>query len=297
MPGIRTRLTRLTTRALIKREFTTPEFMVRHMRHVLSAPPLLQKLPVGARREAVSLGGRPASHIHAANAEYTVLYFHGGAFVAGEVATYSAMAGYLARKLPGEVYLPEYRLAPEHPFPAALDDCIAAYQALLDQGVDPDRLILAGDSAGGNLTLAALLRIRDQGLPRPRCAVAFSPASDATCQLPSIDGNERSDDMLTASIIRHAATAYLDGADPHTPWASPLFGDYQGLPPMLLTTSESECLRDDCYAVVNKAREAGVSARLITRAKMPHVWPIFYPLVPEAARDLKKVVAFIREPG
>lgn len=298
MPGIRTRLTRLALRALIKRECPEREPAIRHLRRTLAAPPLLKRLPVGAHRAPVKLDdGLWATRVHTDEARYTVLYFHGGAFVAGETATYHAMAGYLARKLPGEVYLLDYRLAPEHPYPAAVDDCMSAYRALLDQGVNPEHLILAGDSAGGNLTLATLLRARDEGLPLPRCAVTFSPTTDATCRLPSIDGNDRSDVMLTASMIRQAAAIYLDGTDPRTPWASPLHGEYHGLPPLFFTTSESECLRDDCYAAVNKAREAGVTARLITRKDMPHVWPIFYPLMPEAKKDLKQAVAFMREPG
>lgn len=298
MPGIRTRLTRLALRALIKRECPERDPTIRHLRRALAAPPLLKRLPVGAHREPVELDeGLWATRVHTNDARYTVLYFHGGAFVAGETATYNAMAGYMARKLPGEVYLLDYRLAPEHPYPAAVDDCMSAYRALLDQGVNPEHLILAGDSAGGNLTLATLLRARDEGLPLPRCAVTFSPTTDATCRLPSIDGNDRRDVMLTATMIRQAAKIYLNGTDPWTPWASPLHGDYRGLPPLFFTTSESECLRDDCYAAVNKAREAGVTARLITRKAMPHVWPIFYPLMPEAKKDLKEAVAFIQQPG
>ena len=297
MPGIRTRLTRVALRALIKRECPDADFTVRHLRRVMAAPPLLKRLPVGAHRAPVELDeGLEATRIHTDNARYTVLYFHGGAFMAGETATYNAMAGYLARKLPGEVYLLDYRLAPEHPYPAALDDCMRAYRALLDQGVNPEHLIVAGDSAGGNLTLATLLRARDEGLPLPRCAVTFSPSTDATCRLPSIDGNDPSDVMLTASMIRQASAIYLNGTDPRTPRASPLHGEYQGLPPLFFTTSESECLRDDCYAAVNKAREAGVTARLVTRKDMPHVWPIFYPLIPEAKKDLKQAVAFMQQP-
>ena len=298
MPGIRTRLTRLALRARIKRECPDPDFTVRHLRRVMAAPPLLTRLPVGAHRESVELNQDLwATRIHADNARYTVLYVHGGAFMAGDTTTYHAMAGYLARKLPGEVYLLDYRLAPEHPYPAALDDCMNAYRALLDQGVDPEHMILAGDSAGGNLTLATLLRARDENLPLPRCAVTFSPSSDATCRLPSIDGNNRSDVMLTASMIRQAAAIYLNGIDPRTPGASPLHGEYQGLPPLFFTTSENECLRDDCYAALNNAREAGVTARLVTRKDMPHVWPIFYPLMPEAKKDLQQAVAFMRAPG
>jgi monoterpene epsilon-lactone hydrolase len=298
MPGIRTRLTRMALRAVIKRECHERETTVRHLRRVLAAPPLLERVPVGASLASMNPApGLPATRISSRDPDYTVLYFHGGAFVAGETPIYHAMAGYMARKLPGEVYLLQYRLAPEHPYPAALEDCLSAYRALLDKGVDPDKLILAGDSAGGNLTLATLLRARDEGLPLPRCAVTFSPSTDATCQLPSIDGNDPSDAMLTASMVRQAAGVYLNGQDPRTPYASPLHGDYQGLPPLFFTVSENECLRDDCYAAVNKAREAGVSADVITRPGMPHVWPIFYPLIPEAGKDLKRAVDFMREPG
>jgi acetyl esterase/lipase len=298
MTAIRTRLAKLALRARIKRELHDRDTTVRHLRRAMAAPPLLDKLPVGAPKETVAFtGDLHGIRVHSAQPEYTVLYFHGGAFIAGQTSTYQGLAGYWARKLPGEVYLLDYRLAPEHPYPAALDDCVTAYRSLLERGVDPARLVLAGDSAGGNLTLATLLRVRDEGLPLPRCAITFSPSTDATCGLPSIDGNDRRDSMLTASMVRQAAQIYLNGTDPRTPWASPLHGDYEGLPPLFFTTSESECLRDDCYAAVNKAREAGVTARLFTRPDLPHVWPIFYPLLPEAGQDLKKAVDFIRNPG
>lgn len=298
MPSLRTRVAKVVFRTLIKRELHDRDKTVRHLRSAMASPPLLDRAPVGARVEQdIALGDElHGTLVSAPEPEYTLLYLHGGAFIGGELPTYHAMAGYLARKLPAAVYLLDYRLAPEHPYPAAVDDCLEAYRFLLDNGTDPQRLVVAGDSAGGNLTLATLLRVRDEGLPLPRCAVTFSTTADAACQLPSIDGNNQSDDMLTASLIRQVSAIYLNGTDPREPYASPLNGDYRGLPPLFFTTSESECLRDDCYAVVNKAREAGVTAKLLTRPDMPHVWPIFYPLLPEAKADLEKVVDFIRQP-
>jgi acetyl esterase/lipase len=190
--------------------------------------------------------------------------------------------------------VPKYRLAPEHPFPCALEDALQAYQVLMERGHDPERISIAGDSAGGGLTLATLLCIRDRGLPMPQCGVALSPWTDLTCSMPSIDANNHSDAMLSTKMIRVAAGVYLKDTDPLTPYASPLHGDFKGLPRLLLTADEGECLRDEVVAAADKAREAGVQVELILRSNLLHVWPIFVPYLPEARHDLKRIVSFIQ---
>lgn len=294
MASIPARLSKLMFRATIKRRGLSVDETVRHLRRTMNTPPPAW-LPRGVSVHKETLGGVPADRVSVASPSRTILYLHGGAFTAGLPKTYHNLAGRLAKGLSAQVFVVDYRLAPEYPYPAPLDDCLAAYEALLERGVDPASLVIAGDSAGGNLTLSCLLSLRDRARPLPACAVGISPATDATASLPSVEDNDRKDAMLTADMIRAAATIYLNGTNPREPLASPSFGVYEGLPPLLLTVSESECLRDDCYAVVNKAREAGVEVDLISRPDMPHVWPIMVPLLPEARRDVKKMVAFIRE--
>jgi monoterpene epsilon-lactone hydrolase len=297
MTSLRARLTKLGTRVLIKRRGLDADQTVRHLRRTLRKPPVSPPLPRGIRVTGPDTAGPDGDWLKPVGnkADDTLLYIHGGAFMAGETATYHPMAARLAKKLNMDVFLPRYPLTPDHPFPAALDQITAAYRHLLDTGHDPAKLVVGGDSAGGNLTLALLLRLRDEQMPLPRCAFTFSPATDATCGLPSIDGNDRSDAMLTADLIRQASALYSNGQDQHHPYISPRFGDYTGLPPLLIAVSEQECLRDDAYAAVNKAREAGVPVTLVSRPDMPHVWPILYPVIPEAGQDLDKVEAFIRE--
>ena len=155
-------------------------------------------------------------------------------------------------------------------------------------------LMVAGDSAGGNLTLATLLRARDEQQLMPVCAVAISPGADATGKLMSRDANNGSDPMLSRVMIDGATRIYLQGADPFHPYASPTQGDYQGLPPLMLTVSEEECLRDDSYVVAEQARRASVPVTLLSRQDMPHVWPIFLLLLPEARQDTRKIVRFMQ---
>ncbi len=294
MASVRARLANFAVRRLIRRDQLSRKQAAPHFRKALSRP-LLPTL--GLRGITIDQCERQGVRCHQLSVnrpERTLLYIHGGGFVAGRPDTYHNFCGRLAKRLNANACLPQYRLAPEHPYPAGLEDCLSTYRSLLEDGVDPQRMIVAGDSAGGSLTLALLLALRDAGEPLPGCALAISPATDATLSSASHRENAQRDAMLSPTMIEHSAALYLQGEDPRTPGASPLWGDYDGLPPLLLTTSESECLRDDCYRVAEKAREAGVEVELISRRDMPHVWPIFVPLLPEANRDLKRMAAFIR---
>jgi acetyl esterase/lipase len=223
-----------------------------------------------------------------------ILYLHGGAFIGGRLETYHPFCGELTKRLSARIFLADYRLAPEHPFPAAPDDAFAAYAALVNSEAGQLPVVLAGDSAGGNLTLVTLLKARDAGLRLPACAVALSPGADATGTLWSVKANSTADAMLSKSMIDHAIGIYLNGAEPNDPYVSPSRGHYAGFPPLMLTVSESECLRDDAYLVAQRAREAGVPVQMIARRDMPHVWPIFNLFLPEAKRDMAKIARFIQ---
>jgi acetyl esterase/lipase len=281
-----------TFRALLKRDFDTEDAAVDHFRRVLDLP-FPSPVPRGVSVEKISIAGVPCERVAVRRPEMTILHLHGGAFIGGKLRTYRPFAGGLAKLLKAEVILPDYRLAPEHPFPAAPEDCLAVYRSLLECGVEPARLAVSGDSAGGNLTLVTLQTARDQGIALPRCGVAISPAADVSGRLPSWRENDRRDAMLSYSTIQIMAKVYLRDHPRDDPRVSPLNGDFSGLPPLLLTASDEECLRDDAYAVAAKARSQGVRVEMLVRPDLPHAWPVLNVLIAEARTDLRRIADFI----
>ena len=278
-------------RAIMKRDIQDPDHLVRHLRRVMNAPLMPSLIPRGVSLKHARVADIPGQWLTTTNPAVTLLYLHGGAFVGGRLDTYHHFCGRLAQALNARVFLADYRLAPEHPYPAAPDDALAVYRELID---DHRPLIVAGDSAGGNLTLVTLLRARDEGLPTPVCSIAISPGADATGELFSRQANNESDPMLSRAMIDGATRLYLQGADPMHPYVSPCRGDYRQLPPLMLTVSEEQCLRDDAYAVAERARQAGVPVTLLSRPDMPHVWPVFRLLLPEARWDTERMIAFVQ---
>lgn len=226
----------------------------------------------------------------------TLLYLHGGGFIACSPETHRTLVGSLVRRIKGQAWVPAYRLAPEHPYPAALDDAKAAYRHLLDvQGIAPSRLVLAGDSAGGGLVLALALAIRDAGWPLPAALVTFCPWTDLAATGASLDENSERCAMFTGDTIRRAAKFYVGEAHPALPQLSPLYGDYHGLPPLLVHASTDEVLRDDGVRVAVRAQEAGVPVSLRLWPRVPHVWQFFAAILPEARESLALAVAFMRQ--
>ncbi|AMW06773.1 hypothetical protein GEMMAAP_11135 [Gemmatimonas phototrophica] len=226
----------------------------------------------------------------------TLLYLHGGGFIACSPETHRSLVGSLVRRTKGQAWVPTYRLAPEHPFPAALDDVKAAYRHLLDvQGIDPTRLVLAGDSAGGGLALALALAIRDEGWPPPAALVTFCPWTDMTGTGASLEENSARCSMFTGDTIRRAAKLYVGTADPSLPYVSPVYGDFRGLPPLLVHASTDEVLRDDGVRVAQRAAAAGVPVSLRMWARVPHVWQFFAAVLPEARESLTLAVDFMRQ--
>ncbi|MEJ8859728.1 alpha/beta hydrolase [Variovorax robiniae] len=223
-----------------------------------------------------------------------LLYVHGGAFCIHLPNAYRRLASRLAHKTGMRVLMPCYRLAPEHPLPAGLDDCFAAYCWLLDQGIAAERVAIAGDSAGGNLALGVVMRARDEGRALPACAVLMSPVTDLAGTGPSLHTNEMSDVMFSGSALALVQSAYLNGASAKSPSASPLYGEWEGLPPMLFHASGSEMLLDDSRRAVDRARARGVVAHLKVWPGMPHVFQLFS-LLPESRQAIDEVGAFIGE--
>ncbi len=225
----------------------------------------------------------------------TILYLHGGGYFFGSAKSYRAITFALAKHAAADVFSLDYRLAPEHVFPAAVDDALAAYEWLLAQGRDPGKMVIGGDSAGGGLTLALLLSIKARGLPMPAGALLLSPWTDLATTGASLDKNEKSDAMFKKVYITEGAKRYLGAADPKAPLASPLYGDLAGLPPVLTFVSDSEVLLDDALRLHERLIAAGVQSELVVGNGLIHVWPIFPGLFPEAMKSIKQAVVFIRE--
>jgi monoterpene epsilon-lactone hydrolase len=222
-----------------------------------------------------------------------ILYCHGGGYVVGSPRAYRRLAGRLAALTGCDVAVIDYRLAPEHVYPAAPDDAIRAYRELLSRGIDASSIVIAGDSAGGNLALVTLLRARDRGLPLPSAGVLLSPWTDLTGSGPSMQTNARLDPMLPAQRIDEAARMYAPGSDLDNPDISPLFADFVGLPPLSIHVGTTEILLDDSQRLADRARQHGVRVELKAWHRMPHVFPMFADFLPEGRRALNEIATFV----
>ncbi len=293
--SLQARIVKAFCRKTVKKDGLAGEDLVRHLRKVFDNTPNVTLMPRGTRRRAVHTENFNGDHIYTADPQVTILYIHGGAYIAGVPRSYHNLTARMARALDGEAYLPRYPLAPEHPFPAGIDACAAAYRFLLDQGKDPKRIIMAGDSAGGGLTLGTLLKLRDEGLPMPACAVTLSPGANCHPDPDETALRDPTDAMLSADIIRNVVDVYVpDPEDRKHPYASPVDGDYAGLPPLMITVSNEEILYGDALKVRAAAQKAGVPVEWLERKGVFHVWPVMVPFLPEARQDLKRILAFIR---
>lgn len=253
--------------------------------------------PDGVAFEPLTVAGRPAEWVTAAGTrtDRALLYLHGGGYCIGSITSHRGLAAALSRAAGLRVLLLDYRLAPEHPFPAGLDDAVAAYRFLLDEIGDPRRLAIAGDSAGGGLTAATLLALRDAALPQPAVAALLSPWLDLSLSGASMQSRAAADPMVQRESLQPMADAYLQGAAPTTPLASPLFADLHDLAPMLIHVGDAETLLDDATRFADRARAAGVDATLEVWEHMIHVWHAFAFILPEARDAIARVGTFMRE--
>jgi acetyl esterase/lipase len=255
---------------------------------MLPVPADVRSSPVdadGVRAEWVEMPGAVPGR--------AILYLHGGAYVVGSPDTHRSLVARIAAATRARCLVIDYRLAPEHPFPAALDDALKAYRWLLAQKHEPSRLAIAGDSAGGGLTLATLLALRDAGTPLPAAAVCLSPWTDLEGTGASATDPKVGDPMITVDGLRDSGRQYLGGADPRSPLAAPLHGDYRGLPPLLIQVGTREILLDDSTRVAAKAAAAGVDVTLEQGEGLIHVWQFFGAHVPESIAALARIGEFV----
>lgn len=286
------RFLRLTTKSVWRPGLDISEIRV----HTAKMDARLGRRAVPIAMEAVEIAGVPATWFGdpAQSERGTLLYLHGGAWCLHLPWIYRRFATQLSQQTGMRVLLPEYRLAPEHPFPAGIDDCFAVYRWLIDHGYTQRPLALAGDSAGGSLSLVTMMRARDALLPMPDCAALLSPSTDLTMSAPSAKYNAKADPMFAPAAGDLLPDVYCPGQDRQNPLLSPLFGNWNGLPPLLFHVGSTEMLLDDSVRAHDRARQSGVEAEIEVWIDMPHVFHVFSWL-PEAKAGVRAVAEFIRD--
>jgi epsilon-lactone hydrolase len=239
----------------------------------------------GVDCEWVSLQGSDVKRV--------LMYFHGGGYVFGGFDSHRDIAWRLAQATGARVLLVDYRLAPENPFPAAVEDATSCYRWLLDEGYEAGHIMMGGDSAGGGLTVATLVNVKNLGLVQPSAAVLMSPWVDLSASGESVEVNETTDPVLSAAALRSCAALYLGELDKKAPLASPLFADLSGLPPVLVQVGSTELLLSDAQRLVEKINQAGGTALLEVWPKMPHVFQVFAARIPEGKDAIRKLGDFL----
>lgn len=292
--SIRASLVSFIIRRTIKKQFATGE--LEDIRRQVERP--TGKLPVGVNVEPVDADGVDAEWVSGSadsNDDGIILYLHGGAYVFGTPESYRNLTSRIARETGMKVLVVDYRLAPEHPFPAAVDDATVAYKWLLAQDHAPERIIVMGDSAGGGLATALMVNLKNLGLSLPGAAVLMSPWCDLSLSGASMQLNEKADVMLSADSLSRFAGDYLVDTNPRAPLASPLFADLSAFPPTLVIVSSSEVLLSDSETLVEKINTTGGQARLSVWKNMPHVFPMLAGTVPEATQAIVEIGSFVRD--
>ncbi len=290
--SLRAELVRLGLRRFVRRPLPT---VAAARASIGAAQRLVPPPPAGTQVAAIDSGGVAGELVAtpASRSDRYVLYLHGGGYVTGSPALYRNFTWRIATATGARVLVIDYRLAPEHPFPAALDDAFAACRWLMGAKAAPRGTVIMGDSAGGGLALALLMKLRDCGHERPAAAVALSPWTDLALTGDSFLRNEKEDPMLTVASTRMFAASYLAGADPRHPYASPVYGNPAGLPPTLIHAGSDEILRDDAVRMAENMRRAHCHVEIDVWRRMPHVWHLFAPVLPEANAAIARIGAFI----
>ena len=258
----------------------------RLLRELLSAQPL----PADVTVTAATLGDVPTAEITIDGVEprHVVLYFHGGVYVLGDAFLSADLASQVGRRTRAKVFSVDYRLAPEHPYPAAVDDALAAYKALLQNGTAPSDIVFAGESAGGGLAVATLINARDHGLPLPAAAFVMSPYVDLTLAGSTMQTKGEVDPLMSRENLQARVTDYASGQDTALGLISPIFADLSGLPPLVIQAGSHEVLLDDAVRLARQAATADVQVTLDITPHVPHVFEAYYPILDEAAAALDR---------
>ncbi len=253
-------------------------------------------LPDDVECNGTVIGGVDAIEVSVRDSAPTgvVVYFHGGVYVIGSASSSVALVSDIARRAGAKAITVDYRLAPEYPYPAAVDDAQSVYRGLLEKGVDPNRIAFAGDSAGGGLAVAAMLALRDAGAPLPACGFLMSPYADLTLSGASVNGKQAEDLVLTEEGVRLRIDDYVAGADARDPYISPVFADLKGLPPLLIQVGSHEILLSDALRLAERAAMADVEVALEVTPGAPHVFQGFAAMLDEAAAALDRAAAFLK---
>jgi monoterpene epsilon-lactone hydrolase len=273
------------------------EFSIEELRAQMEADSTQFPLAPDVRCQPVAAGGVPAEWVTTPESveERVIYYLHGGGYVAGSITTHREMASRLARAAKARVLLIDYQLAPEHPFPAAVEDAVAGYRWLLSSGVKPTRVAIAGESAGGGLSVATLVALRDALEPLPAAAVAVSPWVDMQAVGESMVSRAAVDPLLQRDMLLEMARNYLGNADPRTPLASPIHADLAGLPPLLIQVGTAEVLYDDATRLTERAESADVEVVLEPWEDMIHMWPAFAAMLPEGQQAIDRIGEFVQK--
>jgi monoterpene epsilon-lactone hydrolase len=279
-----------TVDAILRQAHLPADVGVDEQRRLLRELTPERPLPPGVSVTAAALGGVPTAEITLDGSEprRVVLYFHGGVYVLGDALAAADLAWQVGRRTDAKVISVDYRLAPEHPYPAAVDDALAAYEALLQDGTAPSDIIFAGESAGGALAVATLVNARDHGLPLPAAAFAMSPYADLTLAGATMETKREVDPLMSRELIEPRVTDYTAGQDAALGLISPIFADLSGLPPLIIQAGSHEVLLDDAVRLARQAATADVEVTLDITPGVPHVFQNFYPMLDEGAAALDR---------
>ena len=276
--------------AILRQSAFPADLEVGELRRLLRELTSAQPLPADVTVTAAALGGVPTAEItvDGIEARHVVLYFHGGVYVLGDAFQAAGLASQIGRRTRAKVISVDYRLAPEHPYPAAVDDALAAYEALVNGGTAPSDIAFAGESAGGGLAVATLVNARDHGLPLPAAAYVMSPYADLTLAGTTMDTKSGADPLLSRENLRARIPDYTAGQDAAAGLISPVFADLSGLPPLIIQAGSHEVLLDDAVRLARQAATADVEVILDVTPGVPHVFQAYYPLLDEAAAALDR---------
>jgi monoterpene epsilon-lactone hydrolase len=276
--------------AILRRSAFPVGSTAQEQRQLLRAALSAQPLPADLTVTAGTLGGVPTAEITIAGIEprHLVLYFHGGVYVIGDAFLAADLASEVGRRTQAKVISVDYRLAPEHPFPAAVDDALAAYEALLDDGIAPSDIVLAGESAGGGLAIATMVSARDRGLPMPAAAYVMSPYVDLTLAGETMRTKRQVDPLFTRELLQARVTDYTAGQDAALELISPIFADLSGLPPLIIQAGSHELLLDDAVRLAQRAASADVEITLEVTPGVPHVFQAYHAILDEGAAALDR---------